>query len=141
MSKSKVIVLSIGVIAVAAIAFSQLNQPEPVKQVNKDSKITAPVSKAMPQAVQQSKPVESQSALVTDQANNSATDDKQSVQPLAKKRPVQERQHDLPADHQRANSQARQHGHESHNHGEQNAPRPPGEPKKPVPSQEAPSTK
>jgi len=141
MSKSKVIVLTTGVIAVAAIAYSQFNQQEPIKQVNKSSVVTAPVSKAMPQAVQQNKQIESQSAQNIKQPSSLATADKQETKPVPKRRPVQERQHDLPADHQQANSQARQHGHESHNHNEHNASRPPGEPKKPVPSQEGPSAK
>jgi len=141
MKKNQIILLSIGVIAVAAIAMNQIKQPEQATQVKKSNQITAPLSKAIPQTVKQSDLVESQTAIVSGQSTNLENGGEQKVQPLAKKSLVQERQQDLPADHQSANSQARQHGHESHNHGEQNEPRPPGEPKKPVPSQEGPSAK
>lgn len=142
MNKNQIIVLSVSVIAIAAIAFNQLNQTEPTPQANEISVVTAPVSKAMPQSVQQSKEMESQTGIsVTGQSSGSEIVKKQQAKLSVTQSSVQERKHDLPSDHQKANTQAREHGHESHSESDHNGSRPPGPPKKPVPTLEGPSAK
>lgn len=142
MNKNQIIVLSVSVVAIAAIAFSQLNKPEPTPQINEKSVVTAPVSKEIPQSVQQSKAIDSQTGTsVTGQSSDLKVVNKQQAKLTVKKSSVQERKHDLPSDHQKANTQPREHGHESHSESEHNDSRPPGPPKKPVPTQEGPSAK
>ncbi len=141
MNKNKIIVLSVSVIVLTGFAFSQLKQPEQLPQANETVQPMAPVSRPMPQAIQQNKQLNSM-LNTHPQSNDTEILVKQTIEtspqyfPL--KSTVKTRKYVQPSDHQGQYTQARPHGHEQHSSHEHNSSLPLGEPKNPTARQPPP---
>lgn len=147
MNKSKVYLSIIAAVAVGGIAYSQFMQPED-KATTTAKPTTAPVSMPAPMSSDVNAPTAKTLVSKSNQADNlhqhKASNNEAPKPPQAENKnestirsTLTARQQDLPKDHRQDHQHARPHGHEEHTNPNQPR-RPPGEPKKPVPDDNAP---
>ena len=140
MTKSKVALSLVAVAALAGVAYSQLMQQEE-KPATVATPEAAPVSISAPNSTNASAPTATKTISNSSQTHvpNISQDEPPKPAESAQKKQsptrstLTARQQDLPKDHRQDHNHARPHGHEEHSNSNQPR-RPPGEPKKPLPS-------
>lgn len=144
MTKSKVALSLVAVAALAGIAYSQLMQQE-------DKPATAKKSEAVPVSIPAPSSTKANAPAATKTVSNTSATHVHHISQDEPPKPAESaekqqsptrssltaRQQDLPKDHRQDHHHARPHGHEEHTNSIQPR-RPPGEPKKPLPSDNAP---